>query len=183
MIKTAKNSPTEVQFKGDEIASIILGMPAQSISLQNTSNSLFIQPLEADVAGDIFIVMKDGRSRILTIVSTSPEDRDRLVEVVEKEEQITSRVKEVNEAGLTPAGLIKAMVLGTDIAGVTISKSNQVILDGTVRLVAHTIYDAVYMKGYIADLSNADIDLKTISAANLLASTVYQGKAYFVFYQ
>jgi len=74
------------------------------------------------------------------------------------------------------------MVLSTDIAGVTISKSTQVILDGPVTLVAHTVYDAIYMKGYIADISNPDIDVKTISAANLMASTVYQGKAYFVFY-
>lgn len=183
LIKTAKDTPTEVQFRNTEIASIVLGMPAQSISLQNTPNSLFIQPLEVGVTGDIFIVMKDGRSRILSIISTNPEDRARLVEVVEKDEQITSRVKEVNESGLTPAGLIKAMVLGTDIGGVTINKSSQVILDGPVRLVAHTIYDAVYLKGYIADLDNPNVDLKTISATNLFAATVYQGKAYFVFYQ
>jgi len=183
-VKTAKDNPTEVEFRNDEIASIVLGIPAQSISLQNTPNSLFIQPLELGVSGDIFIVLKDGRTRILSIVPTTPEDRDRLLEVVDSDEQAASRMKQVNEAGLTPAGLIRAMILGTDMGGITIKKSNQVIVDGPVRIVAHTLYDAVSMKGYIADLGNPDaLDLKSIASDNLLASAVYKGKAYFVFTQ
>jgi hypothetical protein len=184
IVKTAKDNPTEVQFRDDEIASIVLGIPAQAISLQNTPNSLFIQPLEMGVSGDIFIVLKDGRTRILSLIPTSPEERDRLLEVVDSDEQAASRMKQVNESGLTPAGLIRVMVLGTDMGGVTINKSNQVILEGPVKIVAHTLYDAVSMKGYIADLRNPDaLDLKSISSENLLASAVYKGKAYFVFMQ
>ncbi len=170
---------TEVRFEEDEIASIVTGLQKDDISLQSTPNILYIEPLKDKVSGDISVVLRNGESRILQLVEVEPSDRDISIRILRDVSQITSRVRKIAQEGLTPAGLIKAMALGQDINGVAISPANQVIL-ARPMLVAHKLYDAVYMKGYIVDMENKDFDIRTIALRGLIAAAVYQGKGYFV---
>ena len=180
-MKVSYENPTEIVFN-EEMASVILGFPAESISMQNTSNPLFIQPLVENLSGDVIVVMKDGKSKTITLISTLPELRDRSVRIVDQSQTVSDRVKEIDRAGITPGGLIKAMILGEDLDGVSISKTNQIIIRTPLQLVANTVYDAVFLKGYIVDITDhPNLDIKPISMRSLLAGTVYKGKAYFVF--
>lgn len=181
LVKVAIQNPTEVVFQGDEIAHVILGFSPDSISLQNISNTLYIQPMVENLTGDIYVVMRDGKSKIVTLVSTLPDLRDRSVRVINSVEDAAERVKKVNNSGLTPAGLIKAMILGNDIDGVSISASSQIIVETPIQLTAQTVYDAVYLKGYIVDMTDhKNFDIKVISMRGLLAVAVYEDKGYFV---
>jgi hypothetical protein len=182
VVKVAYQNPTEVIFEGDQIAHVILGFPTDSISLQNTSNTLYIQPLVENLTGDIYVVMRDGTSKIVSLVSTIPDLRDRSVKIINNVEDVSERVRKVNSSGLTPAGLIKAMILGQDIDGVSVSPASQVIIDIPIQLTAQTVYDAVYLKGFIVDMTDhPNFDIKTIAMKGLVAGAMHQNKGYFVF--
>jgi hypothetical protein len=180
VVKVAYLNPTEVRFEGEEIATIVTGLPQEDISLENTINSLFIQPLVEGLTGDIYVIMRDGSSKILSLIPALPDTRDRSVRIITAVQDITDRIKKINQAGITPAGLIKAMILGEDIDGVSISPTNQVIIEVPVRIVAHTVYDAVFLKGYIVDMPDPEFDIKTIYMKGLLAGALHNGKGYFV---
>lgn len=182
LVKVAYQNPTEVVFQGDRIAHVILGFSPDAISLQNTSDTLYIQPLVENLTGDIYVVMTDGKSKIVSLVSTIAGLRDRSVRIINNVEDVSERVRKVNSAGLTPAGLIKAMILGEDIDGVSISQTSQVITDTPIQLTAETVYDAVYLKGYIVDMTDhPNFDIKGISMKGLVAGASYERKGYFVF--
>jgi hypothetical protein len=182
VVKVAYQNPTEVVFQGELIAHVILGFSPDTISLQNTSNTLFIQPLVENLTGDIYVVMRDGKSKIVSLVSTLPDLRDRSVKIINNVEDVSDRVRRVNSSGLTPAGLIKAMILGQDIDGVSITQSSQVIIDVPIQLSAETIYDAVYLKGYIVDMmDHPNFDIKAITMKGLVAGATHERKGYFVF--
>ncbi|MBE0427219.1 MAG: hypothetical protein IBX72_11330 [Nitrospirae bacterium] len=180
VVKTAYLNPTEVRFEGEEIATIVTGFPHDSISLENTVDTLFIQPLVEDLAGDIYVIMKDGRSKILSLIPDIPDTRDRSVRIISAVQDITDRIEKIKHSGITPAGLIRAMILGEDLDGVSISPTNQVIIELPVRIIAHTVYDAVFLKGYITDMAGPGFDIKTIYMRGLLAGAVHNGKGYFV---
>jgi len=182
VVKVAYKNPTEVVFQGDQIAHVIIGFSPDSISLQNTSNTLYIQPLAENLTGDIYVVMRDGKSKIISLVSTIPDLRDRSVTIIDNVEDVSERVRKINSSGLTPAGLIKAMILGENIDGVSISQASQVIIDIPIQLTAETVYDGVYLKGFIVDMTNhPNFDIKAITMKGLVAGAVHQSKGYFVF--
>lgn len=174
-------NPTEISFD-EEMASVILGFAPESISMQNTSNTLFIQPLVENLSGDVMIVMKDGKSKTITLISTIPELRDRSVRIVNGAQTVSDRIGKINRAGLTPGGLIKTMILGEDMDGVSISRTNQVIIQTPIELTANTVYDAVYLRGYVVDITDhPNLDIRPIAMRSLVAGTIYKGKGYFVF--
>lgn len=183
VIKVAHLNPTEIKFEGDSIASIVMGIPPDTISLQNTPDTLFIQPLSDTLSGDIYVIMRDGKSKIITLTSTLPNMRDRAVRIINGVEQVTQRIDKLNRTGITPAGLIKAMVTGEDMDGVAISQTKQTILEVPVMLVANTVYDAVFYKGFIVDIQGMHIDIKQISMKGLVAGALHNDKAYFVVMQ
>jgi len=181
VVKVAYLNPTEVVFEGEHIAHVILGFSPESISLQNTSNTLFIQPLVENLAGDIYVVMRDGKSKIMSIVSTLPDLRDRSVKIINNVQDISDRVRKISASRLTPAGLIKAMIVGEDLDGVSISSTKQVIIDIPIQLLADTVYDAVFLRGFIADMTDhPNFDIKSISMKGLIAGAIHQNKGYFV---
>lgn len=179
-VRVAYLNPTEVKFEGDRIASIIMGLPAESISLQNTADSIFIQPLIPDISGDLYVVTTSGKTKIITLVSSPPQLRDRTVKVVSDARHAVERVERVNRIGLTPAGLIKAMILGEDLDGVSIRSSKQTIIETPIKITSHTVYDAVFLRGYIVDIPRENIDIKTITMRGLIAGAIHNGRAYFV---
>lgn len=182
VVKIAYLTPTEVVFDGEDIASVILGFAAESISLQNTANALFIQPLVENLSGDIFVVMKDGSSKSLSLVSTIPDLRDRSVRIINAVQQVSERLEKLNRSGLTPAGLIKGMILGDDMDGVSVTPTKQVIIDTPIQLIADTVYDALFLKGYVVDMTDhPNFDIKSISMKGLVQGAMHRGKAYFVF--
>lgn len=183
LIKVAHLAMTEVQFEGAEVASILLGFPAEAISIQNTQRLLYIQPLAENLSGDMFVVFKNGKSAMLTLTPAPADERDRSIRVICDVEQTADRVGKVKREGLTPSGLIKAMILGEDADGVSISDSEAVLSDHPVKVIAHKKYDAVFMKGYIADVPAADFDIRNLSAPGLVAGAVRDGKLYLVFFQ
>lgn len=180
VVKVAYLNPTEVRFDGDRIASIIMGLPAESISLQNTADSIFIQPLIPDISGDMYVVTASGKTIIISLASTAPQLRDRAIKIVSNAKTMAERVERVNRSGLTPAGLIKAMILGEDLDGVSIRSSRQAIIEVPTKLTSHTVYDAVFLRGYIVDMPRENIDIKAITMRGLIAGAVHNGRAYFV---
>lgn len=180
-VRVAYQNPTEIVFEGDEIASVIVGFAAESISMQNTANTLFVQPLVDNLAGDIYVINREGKSKILSLVSTFPDMRDRSIRIVNAVQDVSERISKLNKVGVTPAGLIRAMILGEDLDGVSVSDTRQTIIDSPIRLIGTTVYDAIFLKGYIVDMSrNEDFDIKTISMKGILAGAVHKGKGYFV---
>ena len=135
-----------------------------------------------NLTGDIYVVMRDGTSKIVSLTSTIPDLRDRSVKIINNVDGCLERVRKINSSGLTPAGLIKAMILGQDIDGVSISPSTQIIIDLPIRLTAETVYDAVYLKGFIVDMTDhPTFDIKTISMKGLVAGAIYRKQGIFCF--
>lgn len=181
IVHVAQLAPTEIVFEGEEIGSVILGLPADAISIQNTVNTVFLQPLSENLAGDIYVITRDGKSRMLTLVPSLPDIRDRSIRVVNAVQDMTDRINKIRQEGITPAGLIRAMILGQDLDGVSVSETKQVIIDKPVKLTATTVCDAVFLRGYIVDMTgNEDFDLKTINFKGMLAGAIYKGRGYFV---
>lgn len=154
------------------------GIQPSDISIQNAENTLYIQPLTENLQGDIYVIMKDGNSKILSLVTVPPAMRDRVINIFPGALSQEERVRKINEVGLTPAGLIKAMVMKEDIDGVSISTENFVI-EGLGMTVTET-YDAVSMKGYVIPLSNKTVDLKNIVMKGLIAGAIYNDRLYLV---
>lgn len=178
VVKVSYLSPVEVRFTGDEIASIVTGIQPSDISIQNAANVLYIQPLIENLQGDIYVVMRDGTSKIVSLVTVPPAARDRVINIIHPSLTHEERAKKVTESGLTPAGLIKAMALREDVDGVSIS-TDSFVLEGLGMTVTET-YDAVFMKGYVIPLNNKNIDLKNIIMKKLIAGAIYNGNLYLV---
>jgi len=179
-VKVAYLSPTEVKFVDEKIVSIIMGLPAESISLQNTHDSIFIQPLIPDISGDIYVVTASNKTILISLTSTAPQLRDRSIKIASDVTTTVERIEKINRAGLTPAGLIKAMILEEDLDGVSVRSSKQTIIETPIKLTSHTVYDAVFMRGYIVELPHENIDIKAITMRGLIAGAVHNGRAYFV---
>lgn len=177
-VKVSYLSPVEVRFTGDEIVSIVTGIQPSDISIQNAVNVLYIQPLVDNLQGDIYVVMKDGKSKVISLMTVPPAMRDRVINIIPAVSTQEEMARKVTEAGITPAGLIKAMVLREDIDGVSIN-TKSFVLEGLGMTVTET-YDAVSMKGYAIPLSGKNIDLKNIIMKGLIAGAIYNGNLYLV---
>lgn len=180
-VRVARSGITEIRFEGENIASIVLGLNQSDLSIERMPDALFIKPLVDNVSGDLYVITRSGKSINLNLISVSIESRDRNIKIVNNVESIKSRVQKLNQTGITPAGLIKAMVLEEDMDGVTVSPSNILFLDNPIQLMATFIYDAVFLKGYVIDMRNHDnFDIKNLSMKGLIAGALYKGNGYFV---
>ncbi|MDA8103761.1 MAG: hypothetical protein M0Z71_00110 [Nitrospiraceae bacterium] len=181
-VKVSYLNPTEIVFADRQIAHVILGFSPESISLQNTSDTLFVQPLSENLSGDIYVVMRDGKSVIVSITPTVAELRDKSVKVFNAVDEVEKRARKFADSALTPAGLIKAMILQRDLDGVSASPTNQVIIDVPTQLAAETVYDALFLRGFIVDMTDhPKFDIKSLSMQGLIAGAIHRNKAYFVF--
>lgn len=180
-VRVARSGITEVRFDGENIASIVLGVNQSDLSIERVPDALFIKPLVDTLSGDIYVITRSGKSIILNLITVSVEAQDRNIKIINNTESVKSRVQKLNQSGITPAGLIKAMALEEDMDGVTVSPTNVLFLDAPARLMATAIYDAVFLKGYVVDMRNYDnFDIKNLTMKGLVAGALYKGNGYFV---
>lgn len=169
----------------EDIASVVMGLPTEKISLEHNKNMLFVQPLAADLDGEIYAIGKSARSYVLSLHVVSKDQRDKQVRLVAADESLKERVEQVKT--LTPLGLLKAMALGQELDGVFVDKKAFPLFeDARVRITAEAIWDAVAMKGYICkidNLSQQPFDFRTLSIQGLVALSIHKGTAYLVFYE
>jgi len=182
VLKVAYMNPSEIRFQGDEIASIVTGIAPQAISMQNTKDTLYIQPLVEDLRGDIYVIMRDGKSKVVSLLPVVAEMRDRKVTVITEDTAIENRLNKINASGVTPAGLIKSMVLKEDVDGVAVTDNVNIPILPDLKLYAKSVYDAVYMKGYVIPITTnfTEKDLKSIIMKGLLAGAIYNNVLYLV---
>lgn len=183
-VNVAVLNATEVDFP-EEIASVVMGLPNDKISLEHSKNMIFLQPLMADVEGEIYVIGKSGRSYIISINVVDKTLRDKHLKIVPTDQMQIERVEQLK--GLTPLGLIKAMALGQDLDGVFIENKSVVLFeDKNLKIVAESKYDAVSMKGYIVTLHNfaqVPFDFRTLNIKGLVAFSYYKDKGYVVIYE
>ena len=182
-VNVAVLNATEVVFP-EEIASVVMGIANEKVSLEHEKNILFIQPLAADLEGSIFVIGRSGKSYELSVVVVDKTTRDRQLKITTTEEIEKERVQELK--ALTPLGLMRSMVSGQEIDGVFLDSKELVIYEDTgLRLTAERSYDAVGMKGYVIKIENLGqipFDFRTLSMKGLVAFSYHKGKGYLVFY-
>ena len=184
VVNVAVLNATEIEFP-EEIATVVMGMPNEKISIEHTKNMIFIQPLTADLDGDIYVVGKSGRSYVLSLNVVDKTARDRQIKIAATDEIARERVEQLKF--LTPLSLMKAMALNQELDGVFIESKTFVIYESKgLKMTVTKTYDAVGMKGYLVRIENSTetpFDFRTLSMKGLVAFSYYKDNTGFlVFY-
>jgi len=178
-VKITPQKMTEISFKGDKIASIVMGFSADTISLQNAGgNLLYVQPL-IQLNGHFFVVTESGQSVMFTLVTVPEEMMDKKIDLVFTDKTEQQRIANLYERNITPAGLIKIMITKNVPEDIVVSKKAVNLGEG---LVADEVYDAGYMKGYTGKISDPNFDIRNLNTKGLIAGTIINNKFYLILY-
>jgi len=183
VVNVAVLNATEVELP-EEIATVVMGMPNEKISIEHTKNMIFIQPLTADLEGDIYVVGKSAHSYVLSLNIVDKATRDRQIKIAATDEIVRERVEQLKF--LTPLSLMRVMALNQELDGVFIESKKFVLYESKgLKMTVTKTYDAVGMKGYTVRIENSNetpFDFRTLSMKGLVAFSYYKDTGYLVFY-
>ena len=152
-IRVSRGQTTEVVFS-EAIRHVVTSLGKEALSLETAGRRLYLSPLADPIGGTLFVLLESDRSIALTLVSVSPPaDRDVSVRIVSPAPAASPPA--AASQGLTPLGLLRAMVLGEELAGVKTSKADrEVYNDQAVRLTLRQLWRAPHLEGDVLITEN-----------------------------
>jgi hypothetical protein len=116
VIRLGHRRMTQVHFPSD-IQQVVTAFTKPQVSLETAGPRLFLNALDPDVSGELFVTLSTGGTLALVIVPAGPDEHDLVVRVVSPATEAATRVAET--AGLTPLRLMRAMILDVPLPGVS----------------------------------------------------------------
>ena len=143
----------QVQF-GAEIRQVITAFTKQQLSMETVGPRLFLNALEPDLSGELFVTLAGGTTLTLIVVPATGIERDLAVRVVSPATEAAARAAET--AGLTPLRLLRAMIRNTPLLGVSpVAGHGEVIYDdGALRLTRLATWTSPALEGVILTVEN-----------------------------
>ena len=186
-IKLGYLKQTEIYFP-EKIANVVVNVDDNQISIDKAPDRrhMYVSALTEDLNTDVFFISESGYSYQINFIAVKNDERDRSIKITRRELNIEP-IKEAKR--ITPATIIKAMVLDRDVEYISGSDTNDVLIDdvlsdGTkIELKAVKKYDSFYYVGYKVPLNNENIDIRKLINPNLIAASIYRGYLYLVFYK
>src|SRR5881296_679715 len=109
------------------ITSIVTTASKQTLTLETAGSRLFLSPLVPDYAGEIFVVLANDDQVPLLARSVAPEKADLVLRLVAGSAAGSGSRSAAPDSGgaWTPLRLMRAMILGVQEPGVTVTRSRQ----------------------------------------------------------
>jgi hypothetical protein len=154
--------PTAVQFP-EPIAAVPTGADPHTLSLELEGPRLFLQPLTADVQGQLFVLGVSGRSYPLRFTVGRPADTEVVVTLPPAgTSPSTAPHRPAAEVGgatraspVTVRALLVGMLRDTPPPGVRVAPHTQVVLEtATLRITTQRVYVTGSLQGYVAEAVN-----------------------------
>lgn len=191
VVRLYPKKSTEIVFP-EIIVDVITSLTESDASLEKSRDArrFYIMTPKEDLDTEVYFLGASGRSYSLVFRTVKREaDRDANVIIVDR--RVTKEGVPVKEEKpfLSPALLIKAMILDQKMPGITgISDTDEVLLDlPEIGLTIKGIkkYETALMVGYVVNIlyDGNDFDIRKLSHPKLVAGTIYNGKGYLVFYK
>jgi len=172
----------------ERIVDLIKNFKIEEMTIEkaNKQRYFFLSPLVKKLETDIYFIGESGIVYMIHLIEDSKKQRDIELRIANRSLLVPDRVKVSKK--LTPARLIKAMILGEDLDGVGRVKDDEILLNDPVlgiTIQAIKKYDAVYMVGYVANviMTNGVFDIRKLHNEKLVMGALYKGKGYFVLYK
>lgn len=153
VVRVSRGQTTEVVFS-EAIRQVVTSLGKEALSLETTGARLYLSPLAEEVGGTLFVLLESDRSVPIALVSVAPPTRrDVSVRVLSRTRAPTTSA--ATAQGLTPLGLLRAMLLGQDLAGVKTSKADrEVYNDQAVTLTLQQVWRAPHLEGDVLVAEN-----------------------------
>jgi TraK protein len=157
VVRLQHRQPTALTFP-EPITAVPTGAEATKLSLELEGHRLFLQPLEPQVQGLLFVLGVSGRNYPIRFLVGTPADTD-VVLVLQAPASLpaTAHLENPvpNAPGLTVRALLAAMLRRTVPPGVTEAADRQVLLTtDRLRLTTTRVYVAGPLNGYLAEAVN-----------------------------
>jgi hypothetical protein len=153
VIRLGHRRMTQVHFPA-EIQQVVTAFTKQQVSLETAGPRLFLSGLDADVSGELFVTLSTGQTLALVVVPAGPWERDLVVRVVSAVAGAAARVAET--AGLTPLGLMRAMIVDVLLPGVSTAPGDGRVVyeDGALRLMLLRTWTSPALEGVVLAAEN-----------------------------
>jgi len=125
-VNVAVGRTTAVTFPA-AITSIVTTASKQTLTLETVGSRLFLSPLAPDYAGEIFVILANDDQVPLLARSVAPEKADLALRLVASSAAGSRTPSAAPDGGSawTPLRLMRAMILGVQEPGVTVTRSRQ----------------------------------------------------------
>lgn len=125
-VNVAIGRTTAITFPA-AITSIVTTASKETLTLETVASRLFLSPLVPDYAGEIFVILANDDQVPLLARSVAPEKADLALRLVAGSAAASGASGTASESGgaLTPLRLMRAMILGVQEPGVTVTRSPQ----------------------------------------------------------
>ena len=125
-VSVALGRTTAVTFPA-AITSIVTTASKQTLTLETAGSRLFLSPLVPDYAGEIFVILANDDQVPLLARSVAPEKADLVLRLVAGSAAGRGSTSAAPDSGVvwTPLRLMRAMILGVQDPGVTVTRSRQ----------------------------------------------------------
>lgn len=125
-VHVAVGRTTAVTFPA-AITSIVTTASKETVTLETVGSRLFLSPLVADYAGEIFVILATDDQVPLLVRAVAPEQADLAVRLVPGSAAGTGSPSAAADSrgAWTPLRLMRAMILGVQEPGVTVTRSRQ----------------------------------------------------------
>ena len=153
VIRLGHRRMTQVHFASD-IQQVVTAFTKPQVSLETAGPRLFLNALDPDVSGELFVTLSTGGTLALVVVPAALGERDLVVRVVSPAAEAAARVAETT--GLTPLRLMRAMILDVPLPGVSPAPGDGRLVyeDGALRLTLLRTWTSPALEGVVLTAEN-----------------------------
>jgi hypothetical protein len=112
------------------VTSIVTTASKETLTIETVASRLFLSPLVPDYAGEIFVILASDDQVPLLVRSVAPERADLALRLVAGSAAASGASSTASDSGgaWTPLRLVRAMILGVQEPGVTVTRSPQLFV-------------------------------------------------------
>ena len=157
-VNVAIGRTTAIAFPA-AITSIVTTASKETLTLETVGSRLFLSPLVPDYAGEIFVILANDDQVPLLARSVAPEKADLALRLVAGSAATSGASGTAPSSGgaVTPLRLVRAMILGVQEPGVTVTRSPQPLVaynDSVLVLRALATWKTPRYEGVVLEAEN-----------------------------
>ncbi|MGQ0721974.1 MAG: hypothetical protein ACT4PE_10430, partial [Candidatus Eiseniibacteriota bacterium] len=154
-VNVAVGRTTAITFPA-AITSIVTTASKETLTLETAASRLFLSPLVPEYTGEIFVILANEDQVPLLARSVAPEEADLAVRLVAASTAASGAASDSSGAW-TPLRLMRAMILGVQEPGITVTRSPQPFVaydDSVLVLRTLTTWKTPRYEGIVLEAEN-----------------------------